>query len=319
MPDGPEMESTPCPQGCAGADESVLSGGDRLHGLPGQFNVVRCRTCGLMRTDPRPTASAMATYYPDSYEPYQSSQVGAGRRKGMLGRLAHAALETNATRLPDLRPGRMLEVGCASGSFLAGMRDRGWLVQGIEPGESPAASAMSAGLDVHVGTVQSAPAPSEPLDLIVGWMVLEHLHQPVADLQRLATWIRSDGWLVLSVPNAASWEFRRFRDSWYALQLPTHLSHFTPTTVTALLARGGWEVARIWHQRNIKNITASCGYWAADRGHSKLAAALHSLPVNAGPLRVVCYPLALALAGLRQSGRLTIWARPMPTCEDSAL
>src|SRR3546814_19345766 len=63
-----------------------------------------------------------------------------------------------------------------------------------------------------------------PVDLIVGWMVLEHLHQPLAVLRKLRRWIQPDGWLVLSVPDAGSLEFRVFGDRWYALQLPTHSS-----------------------------------------------------------------------------------------------
>ena len=48
------IENVSCPLGCIKGDEIVLTGRDRLHDLPGEFTVVKCRSCGLMRTNPRP-------------------------------------------------------------------------------------------------------------------------------------------------------------------------------------------------------------------------------------------------------------------------
>lgn len=43
-----------CPLGCPPTDETILVGRDRLYNLPGEFTVVKCRTCGLKRTNPMP-------------------------------------------------------------------------------------------------------------------------------------------------------------------------------------------------------------------------------------------------------------------------
>jgi hypothetical protein len=59
------LESVPCALGCPPNDEEILVARDRLHALPGNFRIVRCRTCGLMRTNPRPTLDAMESYYPE--------------------------------------------------------------------------------------------------------------------------------------------------------------------------------------------------------------------------------------------------------------
>ena len=69
------LEAVPCPLGCAPDDEIVVRGHDRLHELPGEFTVVRCRGCGLLRTTPRPTPEAMGFYYPAEYGPYLSTRV----------------------------------------------------------------------------------------------------------------------------------------------------------------------------------------------------------------------------------------------------
>lgn len=70
IPNNVKMESKPCPLGCPPGDKLLLIGRDRLNNLPGEFKVVRCKTCRLIRTDPRPTQDTIAFYYPDSYEPW---------------------------------------------------------------------------------------------------------------------------------------------------------------------------------------------------------------------------------------------------------
>ena len=69
------LENVTCPLGCSKSDEVILTGCDLLHDLPGEFTVVKCRTCGLMRTNPRPTSDTIGFYYPDNYGPYLGTQV----------------------------------------------------------------------------------------------------------------------------------------------------------------------------------------------------------------------------------------------------
>lgn len=187
----------------------------------------------------------------------------------------------------------------------------GWSVEGIEPTEAAAEAARRGGLPVFTGGIEQAPEPEKPYDLIVAFMVLEHLYDPVTALRRLRRWVSPKGWLVLSVPNAGSLELKLFRDAWYALQLPTHLFHFTPRTLQRVLDGGGWRVERVMHQRILSNLFASGGYWLADRRFPKsLTQKLIDLPDAPGRQHYWLYPLAMVLAALGQTGRMTVWARP---------
>src|SRR3546814_7727601 len=104
------------------------------------------------------------------------------------------------------------------------MARAGWDVEGIEPSAHAARQAAEAGYKVRNVPLETAADPQLPVDLIVGWMVLEHLHQPLAVLRKLRRWIQPDGWLVLSVPDAGSLEFRVFGDRWYADRKSTRLN-----------------------------------------------------------------------------------------------
>lgn len=321
-----KLENIDCPLGCAKNDEIVLTGRDRLHDLPGEFTVVKCRSCGLMRTSPRPTPGTMGFYYPDNYGPYLGTQVKRlepthlSTFKDKVKSLIHHFIDFNTAVLPPLEPGRMLELGCASGVFLHRMANLGWDVQGIEFSGTAAKMAADLGYSVHAGPLETAPTPEGRFDLIVGWMVLEHLHDPVEGLKKLREWAKPDAWLVLSVPNAASLEFRLFKQRWYALQLPTHLYHFTPQSMGQLLEACGWKLEKVYHQRILSNLIASMGYVLRDKGFGKFGQILIDIPEGSAWWPYLLYPLAWIFSLFGQTGRMTVWARPVnnPTAETAS-
>jgi len=313
MIDSIQFEDCSCPLCCPMSDEIVLSGRDLLRDLPGEFRIVKCRTCGLMRTNPRPTPDTIEFYYPPDYGPYLGTQVRQTKSisgiKRLLKPLIRRIFNFNTMKLPSLIPGRMLEIGCASGAFLHQMACEGWQVQGIEFSENAAQAAAQLGYRVHAGSLEAAPSPAEPFDLIVGWMVLEHLHDPISGLQKLREWAQPGAWLALSVPNAASKSFWFFKNRWYDLHLPNHLYHFTPKTVKAVLEASGWTLEKIHHQRVLSNLIASTGYVLRDKGYVKLGQKLINFPGRVGRWNYFLYPLAWLFSLFGQTGRMTVWAR----------
>ena len=313
MIDSIQLEDASCPLGCSKSDEIIFIGRDLLRDLPGEYPVVKCRCCGLLRTNPRPTPDAIGFYYPDDYGPYLGTTVQPVRPqpaswiKKLLQPIVRHIFNFNGT-LPAMVPGRMLEIGCASGAFLHEMHGQGWKVQGIEFSKKAAQAAAQLGHSVHAGALETAPQPDEPFDLIVGWMVLEHLHDPIACLRKLRGWINPSGYLVLSVPNASSIDFRMFKEYCYANHLPNHLFHFTPRTLARVLADSGWDLVKIHHQRVLSNLIASTGYLLRERGHVKLGQKFIDFPEKSGRWNYALYPLAWLLGSFGQTGRMTVWA-----------
>lgn len=302
------MELASCPLGCPPADRHVLTGRDRVAGVPGHYTVVRCTTCGLMRTDPRPTPASMKAFYPDDYGPYAAETASGSVALRDTSRRRRLGL--GAQHIPPLPPGRMLELGCASGNFMMRMKNAGWEVEGIEFSAAAAEVARQRGFRVVEGSVETAPEPAHPYDLIVAWMVLEHLHQPVEALKRLIGWIRPGGYLVLSVPDAQSIERRLFGDANYALQIPTHLYHYSKASITNVLRASGWEPDGFFWQPNSVNLLRSLEYKFDDWSMRRASAFTKRLATAPQFAR---YRMALGwgLARIRQSGRMEVWARPI--------
>jgi len=305
------LEDLCCPIGCKRNDEPVLRGRDLIHQLPGEYTIVRCGTCGLMRTNPRPNPKSIGFYYPDDYGPYVNTiaRHQSPRSYSWLATNLRRFFNSNTKKLPKISPGRMLEVGCASGLYLNQMSQKGWQVEGIEFSPKASSEARKLGLTVHTCSLEDAPQPHEKYDLVVAWMVVEHLHQPVLAMKKLSDWVTPQGYLVISIPNCASLEFDMFKHNWYALQLPNHLYHFTPESIRKTLEAAGWKIEKIYHHRVLTNLIASLGYTFRDMGWEKVGNKLLSLTENSGVINRILFPLACLFAMFGQTGRMTVWAK----------
>ena len=140
--------------------------------------------------------------------------------------------------------GRLLDIGCADGYFLELARADGWEVMGVEISEEMAAKA-SGRLNIPIVTSVDRLPPVE-FDAITMWEVLEHLPDPVAELQRLARRLRPGGFLMLSTPNAGHWQALRAPETWTAYRPPAHLVLFTADSLRLALEKAGLLPLRIW-------------------------------------------------------------------------
>lgn len=311
-----KLEYVCCPLTCSKNDQFLFKARDIMGNLPGEYNLVKCKTCGLIRLNPRPTQNTIGYYYPESYAQYSTSKVKneiidtAGLFKKKIFRpLIKKIFNFNYAKIPKIKPGDMLEIGCASGYFLKEMRDKGWNVKGIEFSAHAAKFAREAGFDIYNGPLEEAPEVENRFDLIVGFMVLEHLHNIIDCLKKLRRFSKDNAWLVLSVPNAGSLEFNIFKDNWHASHAPHHLFYFTPKTIRKVLIASGWEIKKIYHQRLLHDLIASIGFSLKKKGFVNVGKKFIEYPENAGKWQYFLYPLAWLLSIFGQTGRMTVWAK----------
>lgn len=192
------------------------------------WTIVRCRDCGLCYLNPRPAADEIDRYYPREYFENGRDMQSQYRR-----------YSAEARYLADLKPGRLLDIGCAEGDFPAFMRDHGWDVAGFE--------ASSAALNPHGVEIQHGQFPADcefpdnAFDAVTAWAVVEHLHDPMAALRAIQKLLKPGGTLVFLVPNFRSVHsrFARFED------VPRHLYFFTPDTARSCLVAAGLHVDHI--------------------------------------------------------------------------
>ncbi len=279
------METNVCPL-CHARDAAFLfTGSDRLYGGPGRFSVWRCRSCGVLYLAPRPAREEMAAYYPDEYVPYASGRYLSAWQQWNLRLAVAKQVRAVTARMPQ--PGRALDVGCATGDFLAALRRTGWEVLGVEINPRIAAYAReTTGIPVLAGSLAEAALDERSFDLITFWDVLEHLPDPKGALLEAARITRPAGMLVLSLPNPDSLEARLFGPNWAGWDIPRHLWWFPKATLSRLLAQSGWDVQEFVCLRGRHWLLAlSLRLWLEDRAvptvlRRGILALFRSLPVR---------------------------------------
>lgn len=206
----------------------------------GAFSVVDCSACGLRYVTPRlEDADLIEQVYDASY--WRSS---APRERGYADYVGDDAsyLRTFELRERYVRrfrpaPGRVLDVGCASGAFLRVMRARGWSVHGIEPSDPIRAVASR-----HLGA-ESVDADwdrcGSEFDLVTLWDVLEHAPDPVELLRRAAAALVPGGLVLVETQNVRSFAARVLGRRWQHYKHLEHLVHFDPHTLARALSDAG--------------------------------------------------------------------------------
>lgn len=241
------MERTNCNL-CGGSQfEIQWRGKDWVLGNPGMFSMVRCLDCGLLFLNPRPTQGEMKIYYPRDYEPYRRVMQAF---KSDLRRLLYRFKLRSRVNLV-LRQGsggRLLDVGCAAGGFLWEMRNQGsWDVQGVEVDAASVEFARrKLDLDLYHGNLEGSYFPDDYFDVVTMWDVIEHLRDPFTTLVEIRRVLKPGGKLIISTPNADSWDAHLFGRYWIGLDFPRHLYVFSSKTLSRLLKRANLQPEKVF-------------------------------------------------------------------------
>lgn len=304
--------------------------------------LVTCQSCGLGFLFPLPTARRIESFYPPEYygtpnakfEPIVEWAVRAGARSRV----------TSLVRgLP--RGSRVLDVGCGRGVMIRALLDLGYEAHGVEI-SAAAAAGVDNRADVRIASdLAAADYESHSFDAVVLWHVLEHLRNPDKTLSEIHRILRPGGRLILAVPNFASWQSRWSRGDWFHLDLPRHLYHFSPTNLTRLVERFGFQCHSVKHFAPLQNPFGWLQSWLNKKTNSprnSLYSLLHrhadaadfaGLSKSKQRLMRMAYYLGLPIAGVvslleaatQQGGTIAMVAQlpngaaiPVPTTRDSS-
>ncbi|GJQ29025.1 MAG: hypothetical protein HBSAPP03_09090 [Phycisphaerae bacterium] len=183
-----------------------------------------------------------------------------------------AALERYVTS------GRVLDVGCFTGDFLAYLGPR-WRPLGIEPGEAAAHRAKEQGIDILGATIDGLVryGPSgenlvdqraAELDAVVSLDVLEHLVDPASMFRRVSALLRRGG-VFLAVTgdtDAVSWRLEGSLH-WYC-SLPEHVAFYNRTCMERAAARHGMKsVAHERMSHKTYPVGRCLGQWVKNIGY----------------------------------------------------
>jgi SAM-dependent methyltransferase len=141
------------------------------------------------------------------------------------------------------REGKLLDLGCGDGRFLAKAAHQ-FDVMGVELSARAAESARALvpGAPILVGPVTEAAIPQGSFDLVTQFGYIEHEWQPIAGLEVAFRALKQGGVLVIKTPNYASWNRSVMGEDWCGIHIPSHNNYFTPLTLGRMLRQTGFEL-----------------------------------------------------------------------------
>ncbi|MFD3408500.1 class I SAM-dependent methyltransferase [Aquirufa sp. HETE-83D] len=208
------------------------------------FHIVTCDSCRLIYTNPRPAANEAGPYY------HATAYIShSDTNEGIVNKLYHAVrkitLKSKTSWIEPEKKGNkeLLDIGCGNGHFLAAAKERGWNINGVELDPETAARATKlTGIDIAPALREIA--TEKKFQVITLWHVLEHVYELDDYFQFFKNRLETDGKLLLALPNPASFDANYFKEYWAAYDVPRHIYHFTPETISALAAKYGFKLKK---------------------------------------------------------------------------
>lgn len=224
-----KSETIKCP--LCGADNThlVFKNKDYLFNTVSEpFNVVQCNECSIVYVNPRPSEDTIHEYYKEDY--YQT-----GISPDALMDEKKEQLTLKYKYLKDLKPGKMLDVGCQKGEFMYYMKNLGWQVRGMDFSNKPP---NLFNLDItYSDSVSKAGFKDDEFDLVTLWGVLEHVYHPREMLCDVSKVLRQGGSVLTLVTNFNSLPASLMRHD----DIPRHTTLFTAETIKNMFERTGFE------------------------------------------------------------------------------
>lgn len=199
-----------------------------------------CTGCGVAFQWPQPASEELEEYYDGELDTSYLFKYSANAT-------ARAALHHRVIA-PHLHTGRVLDVGCGTGDYLAYFAARGWNCRGLELSSVLARFAREQqGLDVVRDDFMRHDF-GERFDVVSAQHVLEHMIDPLAFLRRVRELLVDGGYFLLAVPNYDSLLRRAVGSAWVLRAEKPHLFHFTPRSIRKIADRTGFETiaCRTW-------------------------------------------------------------------------
>lgn len=216
------------------------------------YKLYQCpeESCGHIFVSPTPSDSELVKWYSttsDTLENSGSWTMASDMERNpdvilnfyertRTKRLRHDGLLTSETQ-------RILDVGCATGSFLKSLQIQGYSrVSGIEISiEQAAYVRQRLGIEVHANFDS---VPDQSVDLVTMYAVLEHAANPARLVAEAFRVLKPGGFVAIDVPNTRSLYRFISRRHWLWLIPPAHLQYFSPRSLKRLLTDVGFQLHR---------------------------------------------------------------------------
>ncbi|HUY73450.1 MAG TPA: class I SAM-dependent methyltransferase [Candidatus Dormibacteraeota bacterium] len=197
------------------------------------YRIVRCRACGLVRSDPAADQASLSGLYERSSLDY-GAEIPNLRRT--YGRYLERARRRSGGK-------SLLEIGCGNGFMLEEALAQGYeSIRGVEPSREAIGAAAPAIRD-RIAPGVMAPGQFTPgeFDTVCMFQVFDHLPEPGNILDQVRTLLGAGGVLLCFNHNVESMSARLLGERSPIIDIE-HCFLYSPSTMRTILERHGFKV-----------------------------------------------------------------------------
>ncbi len=140
---------------------------------------------------------------------------------------------------------KLLDVGCGVGNFLELAKKRGWEVFGTEYTDKAIQVCQSKGISMHQGVLTSKWFNPEEFDIITSFEVIEHINNPIEEVNNINQLLRKGGLFYFTTPNFNALERFILKADFNIISYPEHLCYYTPKTINYLLTNNNFKKVKL--------------------------------------------------------------------------
>jgi 2-polyprenyl-3-methyl-5-hydroxy-6-metoxy-1,4-benzoquinol methylase len=231
---------------------------DTRFGIKDNFDVYKCKSCGIYRTK----IDYFKYDIKGLYRCYYNSGI---KKQNRYTKLRTVFFNNPFYRLWVLLDGdisfhfkrgkgRLIDVGCNEGRNLPIYENNGFSVEGLDVNERAITEAKKNGHKIHNYLLEDF-QPNKSFDVVVLANVLEHSLEPVKFLKNINRILKPGGKVWISTPNIESWQRKFFGRFWINWHIPFHVFFFSDSTISTLLTNSGFGI--------IKSFNSTPSLWMA--------------------------------------------------------
>lgn len=241
------FENVNCYQCDADDYKFFLKGEEDLTGKDGEFQYVKCNSCGLVYQNPRIAVDQIKEFYDGEYIAHRKK-----KNWGVLTPLYEWAMNKHDRDKDKLvsefvnlnSETEVLDVGCAVGTFLLHLNKKyDCKISGVDFKEGLDYPGFDK-IEFYEGLFYEQPIAEKRYDLVTMWHFLEHDYDPNLTLETAKKVMKDDGKLIIEVPRLDSVTFKLFGRKWPGVQAPQHTALYDKKHFIALMEKHNLRVVK---------------------------------------------------------------------------
>lgn len=217
------------------------------------FSYSRCVYCGLVQMNPQPFPEEIWARYnaatengpcPGNCDSSNYLDYELANEEAFLKLQILALTDAGFWELKTGKQGKVLDIGCATGSLLTLLREQGWETAGVEISRPQAEYGINKrGLQIHCRPLEDIKFPGNYFDAVLASHLIEHLNDPRGFVKEACRILSPEGRFYVTTPNIAGFQARLFRGRWRSA-IFDHLYLFSEKTLGRMLKENGFEIEK---------------------------------------------------------------------------